>query len=315
MNKKDMIIYGRQFGAFFAAKGFYLQKRVNLSKGYEKIKWSDKLNEYRIEKLDEEFSEYIKQRAQDWRNRNLKRERKKIVWVFWWQGNQDKIPMVRMCLNSIERNLPKDAKMIIISKDNLDKYYKIPSEIMDKVNDGTISLTHLSDIVRVNLLAEWGGCWLDATVFAVRPFPYVFENEIWTTKRSDNTIYIPKGRWTGFAMSGESHNILFELMKDLFNEYWSRYNVLIDFFLIDLFIELLYRTVPEVKNLIDKIPYNNEHVQKLRPMLSEEYNEQDFKELIKSTDLYKLSWRIQVETMKNNYHTVYRKILSEYSEV
>ena len=220
-----------------------------------------------------------------------------------------------MCLKSIEKNIPKNAKIIIITKDNIEEYLKISPHIMEKVNKGTISLTHLSDIVRVNLLSEWGGCWFDATVYALKQYPYVFDYEIWTTKRSDNNLYIPKGRWTGFAMGGWSHSILFDLMKDLFDEYWRRYDVLIDFFLIDLFIELLYRTVPEVKKLIDDIPYNNIGVQKLWPMLCEEFNEQNFKHLTMDADLYKLSWRINVEPVINGHYTIYGKLLDKCEEV
>ena len=244
-----------------------------------------------------------------------KMEERRIVWAFWWQGNYNDNPMVKMCLNSLEKNLPSNAQMIVISKYNLEKYIKLPKHIIEKVNNGNISLTHLSDIVRVNLLAEWGGCWFDATVFAIRPYPYVFESELWTTKRQANNLYIPKGRWTGFAMSGYSNNILFKLMKALFEEYWRRYDVLIDFFLIDLFIEVLYRNVPEVKNLIDRNPYNNEDVQRLWGALSEEYEELKFETLTASTDIYKLSWRIKIETMKNDNYTIYGKLLSEGKEV
>lgn len=314
MNKKQMLTYAKQFGIFFAAKSFYLQKGLNLSSIDKKIKWADKLNEYRIGKLADEFSDYIQQQLQKRKYNNKEKKKSKIVWFFWWQGNQDEIPMIKMCLNSIKNNLPKGSKMIVISRDNLDEYLKLPAHIIEKIDNKTITLTHLSDIIRVSLLSQWGGCWLDATVFALRPYPYVFENEIWTIKRYDNNIYIPKGRWTGFAMGGYSNCILFDLMKDLFEEYWRRYDVLIDFFLIDLFIELLYRTVPEVKNLIDEIPYNNQQVQKLWPILSEEYNEENFIDLTKDTDFYKLSWRIKVESTKENKCTIYGKLLSKCEE-
>lgn len=315
MDKKNRIIYVRQFGAAFSAKSFYLQKMVNLSKDNKKIKWADKLNQYRAKKLEEDFLEYIHKQVKEWKTENKKMENNRIVWVFWWQGNHHDNPMVKMCLNSIEKNLPSDAQLIVITKYNLEKYIKLPKHIIEKVNSGNISLTHLSDIVRVNLLAEWGGCWFDATVFVIRPYPYVFESELWTTKRQVNNLYIPKGRWTGFAMSGYSNNILFKLMKDLFEEYWSRYDVLIDFFLIDLFIEVLYRNVPEVKKLIDINPYNNEDVQKLWGSLPEEFDELKFKQLTASTDIYKLSWRIKIDVIKNNKYTIYGKLLSEGKEV
>lgn len=314
MNINQRITYVKQFGGYFTLRAFYYQKMVNSLNGNKKNRFADKLNQFKIERLETEFGEYIHQRVHKWKNYNREKKQNKIVWFFWWQGNYDEIPVVNMCLKSIEKNLPKNAKLIIITKQNIEEYLQMPSHIIEKVNNGTISLTHLSDIIRVNLLSEWGGCWFDATVYALKPYPYVFDYEIWTTKRNDNNLYIPKGRWTGFAMSGWSHGILFDLMKDLFEEYWRRYDVLIDFFLIDLFIELLYRTVPEVKKLIDEVPYNNTGVQKLWPILSEEFNEQNFKHLTMDTDLYKLSWRINVEPVRNEHCTIYGKLLDKCEE-
>lgn len=51
----------------------------------------------------------------------------------------------------------------LITKDNYNKYCHIPDYILQKLYRQEISITHFSDILRVSLLAENGGLWLDST--------------------------------------------------------------------------------------------------------------------------------------------------------
>lgn len=53
----------------------------------------------------------------------------------------------------------------VVTLDNLDHYLKLPRIIFDKYNRGWISGAHLSDVIRINLLAYYGGIWIDSTVF------------------------------------------------------------------------------------------------------------------------------------------------------
>lgn len=45
----------------------------------------------------------------------------------------------------------------IVGSNNVHNYNKLEQRILDKVKSKAISLTHLSDIIRMNLLAEHGG--------------------------------------------------------------------------------------------------------------------------------------------------------------
>ena len=44
-----------------------------------------------------------------------------IIWIFWWQGNYHDIPLIDMCIKSVEKEKPKEAKVIILTKENLDQ--------------------------------------------------------------------------------------------------------------------------------------------------------------------------------------------------
>ena len=72
MNIKQRATYIQQFGSCFTLRAFYYQKMVNLSDNNRKIRFSDKLNQLKMEKLEIEFSEYIQQRVDRWKNNRIK---------------------------------------------------------------------------------------------------------------------------------------------------------------------------------------------------------------------------------------------------
>lgn len=67
--------------------------------------------------------------------------------------------------------------------------------------------------------------------------------------------------------------------------------MLIDFFLIDIMLEYLYRNVSQVRELLDSVPNNNINVQKLWPKMNEPYDEAKFTELVGDSSLFKLSYK------------------------
>ena len=52
----------------------------------------------------------------------------------------------------------------IITKDNWKQYMKLPKHITEKVENGQITLTHFSDIIRAELIRQYGGFLLVVTV-------------------------------------------------------------------------------------------------------------------------------------------------------
>ena len=58
-----------------------------------------------------------------------------------------------------------DYEFIIIDQNNFSKYLELPEWILKKVEKKEITLTHLADIIRMGLLKQYGGIWVDATMF------------------------------------------------------------------------------------------------------------------------------------------------------
>ena len=115
----------------------------------------------------------------------------RYIWVMWWQGEQAAPELVRMCIDSIRRNA-NGAEVVVITKDNYRDYVDIPDYIIEKHRAGVISFAHLADITRMFLLAEYGGLWLDSTIYVSRAIPEdIFTKAAYYHSRTPkyNTIY------------------------------------------------------------------------------------------------------------------------------
>ena len=87
---------------------------------------------------------------------------KKIFW-FWFQGERSTSIISKICLNSVLRNC-KSHEIILINKTNMNKYVHFPCFILNKLKRKFFSITHFSDILRLELLIKYGGTWIDSTV-------------------------------------------------------------------------------------------------------------------------------------------------------
>lgn len=116
----------------------------------ERIKWLDEC--YNI--LEEEFADFIKSYHFSYEK---KAESHKYIWVCWLQGRKSMPDVVKCCLKSIERNAPDGAKVVLITADNLRSYVEFPTFIYQRLKEGTLTMTHFSDLIRMALLKRWGG--------------------------------------------------------------------------------------------------------------------------------------------------------------
>jgi hypothetical protein len=96
----------------------------------------------------------------------LKEELPKIIWFLWLQGMDDAPFIVQKCLESWLRHNP-GWQVILLDRPNAREYIDLESEI-GPIGDN-VTPQAFSDILRINLLAKYGGVWADATCFCTKP--------------------------------------------------------------------------------------------------------------------------------------------------
>ena len=89
----------------------------------------------------------------------------KIIWQFWGQGwDFEKLPdVVKISYKSVEK-YKKDYEIIHLDMNNINDYLEIPAYILKKVEDKKMGFAHFTDIIRLALLYNYGGVWIDATI-------------------------------------------------------------------------------------------------------------------------------------------------------
>jgi len=90
----------------------------------------------------------------------------KIIWIFWFQGFDKAPDVVIKCLDSWKTHNPK-WKVIQLDETNIEEYININAIIGKNYN--YITKQALSDVIRINLLSEFGGVWADATCLCCKP--------------------------------------------------------------------------------------------------------------------------------------------------
>lgn len=234
------------------------------------------------------------------------------VWVCWWQGEQSMPELVKLCYTRLKQVIPYDkADLHLITLDNYQKYVNIPEHIEKKFRNGTITMTTMSDVLRFHLLDQYGGYWLDSTVFFTGDIPdEYFSGSFFCQRMVANTEYAKREacgcNWCGFSMAGPRGNIVFRYMKDAFSEWWKTYDMIIDYVLIDYLLLSGYRHVEGIRKTIDKVPDNNEDIFEMYKVLNQPFSEELLYRLTKRNVMHKLTYKMELnKTTEDGDLTLY----------
>lgn len=214
------------------------------------------------------------------------------IWVYWHQSFENAPPIVKKAYS----NLLKYAgshKVITLDKNNISEYVSFPDYIYKKLHSGKITLTHFSDLLRMALLSEYGGFWIDSTILISDFLPH-YDSPFYSIK---NKTYNPRhvnggNMWSAFFIGTGHKNAVAKYVLNLFLNYWSKENSLIDYFLVDYSIAIAYYKFDEFRNVIDENPVDNPEVCKMTKMLNLEFDDKTWNEIYHSQVIHKLSWKL-----------------------
>lgn len=87
----------------------------------------------------------------------------KIIWRYWHQGWDNAPFPLKYCTESVQHYAP-DWKIVDLDCKSVKDYIDIPKEL----ERADFPLATLSDLIRIKLLDQYGGVWIDSTVFLNR---------------------------------------------------------------------------------------------------------------------------------------------------
>ena len=228
----------------------------------------------------------------------------KIIWTMWQQGEAQMPETVKASMKTIkdfaERN---GCDLHLLTNENLEHFVNIPKDITDKYKKNELTAAHYSDIIRFTLLHQYGGIWMDATLF-ISPYATVemFEGDFFSlnhppTYPEQMERTIGDFKWSGFFLAGQKGGNHFKHIRDLYIYYVRKYPIFIHYLMMDYFILSEYTSNPEFRSLVDKLPVleTAERLWFLREHANDSFEEYEWEKLLKTTPIMKTTYKINKE--------------------
>lgn len=243
-------------------------------------------------KLERKYKKYI--------NKTIVSDDKPSDYVFtcWLQGEENAPELVKKCIESMRLHF-KDKKLVVITEKNLKDYTDLPEFIYKKWQNGIITNTHFSDIVRANLLIKNGGLWLDSTVLCTgnmnkyideKDNLFVFRNE----HRGSKSICLSS--WLIYA---KKNNPILVNTQNLLYRYWEKNNKLIDYFLFHILFTIVSKEFGEEWNNVPAFSNIDPHMLWFY-LFYEKFDKKRINQIKEMSNFHKLSYKFDESLLKED---------------
>lgn len=266
-----------------------------------------------IRYYEKTFGDFLK--TYDYNHKNIKLSKSEYsdcIWICWWQGLEQAPELVKVCIDSIRRNAG-NHRVIILSDDNYKQYVTIPDWVEEKKNKGIITRTNYSDLLRLSLLAQHGGMWIDSTFFCTEPIlDEYFKEPLWSIKRPDYFhASVASGYFAGYSLAcNEDNRFAFITIRDFFLNYSKHNDSMVDYLMVDYMIVLAQKYDERIAKIFADIKSNNPKCDELYKVMGNRFDEKIWNDMKKDTYLFKLSWKYQYPKEIDGVPTFYGMLLN-----
>jgi len=226
------------------------------------------------------------------------------IWICWLQGMENAPHIVKRCYLSIQKH-SGSREIIVITENNMSQYVNFPEYIKKRILKKQISPTHISDLIRISLLAEYGGIWLDSTCYLTDNIPdYVTNEPVFMFKSFLFSLHIKASNW---FMAAQPNNSIICQTRDMLYEYWRREKFLKHYFIFHLSLSIVVDANNQNRLLWKKMPvFPNTNPHLLQFELFDEYNKERLEQIKNLSFVHKLSYKFPLENFekKNTFYDI-----------
>ncbi len=216
----------------------------------------------------------------------------KTIWVCWLQGLENAPDLVKMCVQSLRKNLcGGEYNLVLLTEDNYAQYASFSDHIMIRYKQGIISKALFSDLLRLHLLTTYGGTWIDATVFCTNSeIPkYMLESDLFVFTMTELEKCVWASPFESYYLSASQNNKILLLTYSLLKHYCKSCNSIIDYFILYDFFAIAIEEYPEIWSNVVSYPRADTMV--LAGGMFKKYDKEMYCELISHSPFHKLSYK------------------------
>lgn len=262
--------------------------------------------------LQNQYRPLLKHLAEKYDKQNLQHKKNDVVYSSWIQGMDNAPDLVKVCMVSRKKYIPNKT-FVVITNDNIHDYVQFPNYIEEKYKRGIIPYSHATDLLRLELLINYGGTWIDSTVFVT--------NNNYPKEMLDSDLFLyhfqnnKEEKFSGISnwfISSYSNNKLLLILRDMLYQYWKDYDCLIDYFVFHKFFWMIEEELPEEAASIPL--YSSYDALQMALQLDKPYNDTIMNKITSSSSFHKLDYRKNNKTTSTGEKTFYAHIIENYAK-
>ena len=217
-----------------------------------------------------------------------------VIWTIWLQGMENAPQVVQKCYQSMCKHIT-DRPIVVITEDNFKDYVTFPDYIMEKYEKGIISKVHFADLLRIELLAQHGGTWMDGTVFcSSKPSqPYLLDGELFLFQMLKPGLDGHSRALSSWFMTAHAGNPVILLTRALLHNYWKNHNYAVEYFILHDFMQMSIEAYPQIWNKV--VPFSNSTPHILLLRLFAPFDSNLWEGIQAQTSIHKLSYKFSPE--------------------
>ena len=221
-------------------------------------------------------------------------ETPRMFWWCWLQGIDNAPPICKVCLDSLRKYYP-DYAINLVDFSNINKIVQFPNHVVEKFNEGKISPTHLSDLLRLELLINYGGVWVDSTVFATGREPYYLHYPLFIFQEFGRNQ--PAHLGSTWLIVGEKNNPILITTRDLLYKFWEDHDGIDGpfYFVFNLMLKLASEKYPELWREVPVFLNIPPHI--LQHEFFKKFSYERFEQIKNMSHFHKLTWKYPPEKL------------------
>lgn len=228
--------------------------------------------------------------------------KKEKIWIYWNTGINNAPNIIKLCINTW-KYYNNNWNIIILDDNNLNNYIDIYNIIKNK----NITIEAKSDIIRICILYNYGGLWVDSTVICTKPLYKWFNTEL------DFFAYSRPGEDRMIAswfLYSKKNNYIIEKYYENVIDYWKNNSCVKEYFWLHYLFEKIYNNDNNFKLLWDKTKkiYSNNPLKLCwSDLKSTNLNKENLDDIYNhTTELFKLDWRVNINIPNSYINTIYK---------
>lgn len=212
------------------------------------------------------------------------------VWQYWHSGYEGAPETIQKCFDSVAR-WTNGRERILVTEKTVLEYASFPPWVLEKRR--SMGQTHFSDLLRVNLLKEHGGTWVDASVYLSGRIDDLTCNPFFAFTRPNDPFLL--SNWFMHASKG---HFIPTLMAAMLLNYWQSEDRIRDYYLFHYIFEVAFTTNAQFRGKWLGTPVRwHDHPHWLQTNFGRQPGVGELQAAITATAVHKLSYKFDEPTI------------------